>query len=116
MPKERGSYQIKAVEDICAVAQYFPSQPAAHDEEGDAHGQQFYAEGEGLFLQLGNGLDELSTMPTAEATTMGGRERIMTRYRARTAYSMASSMKLLPAGTHSRILFTGCTLISGVIS
>ena len=52
------SEQVEAVEDVLAVPQYLAAQPFAHKEERQAHGQQLDAEGQGLFLQLGDGLDE----------------------------------------------------------
>ena len=52
------SEQVETVEDVLAVLQYLPAQPFAHEEEGQPHGQQLDAERQGLFLQLGDGLDE----------------------------------------------------------
>ena len=56
--RKRFLYQIEAIEDISAVAQNFPAQPAAHDEEGNSYGQQLHTEGKRLFLKLGDGLNE----------------------------------------------------------
>lgn len=58
----------------------------------------------------------LSTMPTAEATTMGGRESHHDQIQRLHGVVDGKSMKVLPPGYHRRILFTGWTLISGVIS
>ena len=54
----QSAYHIKTAENIVGVTENFAAEPAPHDEEGQDHGQQLDAEGQRLFLQLGDRLNE----------------------------------------------------------
>ena len=54
----QSAYHVETAENIVRIAKDFTAEPSPHDEEGQDYGQQLDAEGQRLFLQLGDRLNE----------------------------------------------------------